>query len=130
MYLVSFAVVAPPYGSPLEPDCGHFAIIYDPDTRRKVKVCSGMRRTRNVYVSSNKSVELYFKRVNSRGEDQRLLVQFTGQDNFSQFRALIGFIAEYDMQLFKNERVSEGGKCNKRNKREGHVSKYCERVIF
>ena len=65
-----------------EPECNQFAMLYDPEIRRKVKVCPGLNRVRNVYVSTNRSIELYFKRVGSGGaEEQRLLVQFTGSSS-------------------------------------------------
>ena len=77
------ATPGPQHGSP-EADCRVTSPwSFDPDVRRRVKVCPGVRRVRTVHVSVNKSLDLYFKRLGPVGDDRfgmmRLLVQFTVQ---------------------------------------------------
>ena len=66
-------------------DCNHFAIVFETDVRRPIKICPGERRSWNVYVSTNHSVEIYFKRIGQRADTQRFLIQYTGRSAFCPF---------------------------------------------
>jgi hypothetical protein len=73
---------------PPEAECDLFVVLSEPEVRRRVKVCPSSRRVRSgVYLSINRSVEIYFKRVGMapsqqyQTDDRRLLVKYTGQSD-------------------------------------------------
>ena len=76
-------------GSLMETECSHFVVFFDPEVRRQIKVCPGLRRVRNVYVTANRSIDVFFKRVGPDVFDQRFLIQYTGSISlFSLFVSL------------------------------------------
>jgi len=59
-------------------ECGHFLVLSEPKSRRRVKICpSGWRMRGGAYISTNNTVEVYFKRMST--DDHRFLVQFSGK---------------------------------------------------
>ena len=59
-------------------ECGHFLVLAEPEERRHMKICPSRLRMRGgAYISSNNTVEVYFKRMST--DDHRFLVQFSGK---------------------------------------------------
>jgi len=59
-------------------ECGHFVVLAEQEPRRRVKICpSGWRMRGGAYISTNNTVEVYFKRMST--DDHRFLVQFSGK---------------------------------------------------
>ena len=59
-------------------ECGHFLVVAEPKSRRRMKICpSGWRMRGGAYISNNNTVDVYFKRMSEDGH--RFLVQFSGK---------------------------------------------------
>jgi len=59
-------------------ECGHFLVLSEPKSRRRMKICpSGWRMRGGAYISTNSTVDVYFKRMSA--DDHRFLVQFSGK---------------------------------------------------
>ena len=68
-----------------EDDCSFHVVIQDRHAARRLRVCPSQLRQRSVYVSSNHSVEVFFKKEQQTGQEDnvddvdRFLVRYEGE---------------------------------------------------
>ena len=72
------------------PECQEYAVIFDTAARRKISVCGGTHRLQQIYLSTNNSVELYFRKSSSREDGHRILLHFKGRSVCSLCRGCGG----------------------------------------